>query len=131
MEKGKRMIDKEATDTVIKTKSKRKNLFNGKPGPGRPKGLANKATVEFKQTIKALLEENSENVSKWLSEVAATDPGKALDLLTKLAEFAAPKLSRTEVSGDKDNPLTIHTITRTIIDPVTINQNLKEVKEIK
>lgn len=82
-------------------------------GMGRPKGVPNKATKAFRETVQALLEQNSENVSKWLSAVAAgdpdrdvkPDPGKALDLLAKLAEFAAPKLSRTEVAGDPDKPL--------------------------
>ncbi len=33
------------------------------------------------------------------SPKGAPDPGRALDLLAKLAEFAAPKLSRAEVTG--------------------------------
>jgi hypothetical protein len=33
------------------------------------------------------------------------DPAKALDNLAKLAEFAAPKLARTEHVGDKNNPV--------------------------
>ena len=70
-------------------------------------------TVEFRETVRRLLEENTENVGLWLESVAngdpendmKPDPGKALDLLAKLAEFAAPKLSRTEVAGDPDKPL--------------------------
>lgn len=77
-----------------------------KPGPGRPKGLPNKATQEFRATVQALLDENRANVSTWLAQVAEgsgdvkPDPGKALDLLSKLAEFAAPKLARTEHTGE-------------------------------
>lgn len=82
-------------------------------GMGRPKGIPNKATKAFRETVKALLEDNSENVSKWLTAVAEgdpdrdvkPDPGKALDLMAKLAEFAAPKLSRAEIAGDPDKPL--------------------------
>ena len=40
------------------------------------------------------------NVAMWLGQVAGEDPAKALDLIAKLAEFAAPKLARTEVVGD-------------------------------
>ena len=78
-----------------------------RPGQGRPKGAQNKATVEFRQTVRKLLEDNADNVGRWLTMVAEgdgtdhgkPDPAKALDLLAKLAEFAAPKLNRTEHTG--------------------------------
>lgn len=69
-------------------------------GKGRPKGVPNKATTEFRETVQKLLDDNRENVSLWLSRVASEDPAKALDLLAKLAEFAAPKLSRAVITGD-------------------------------
>ncbi len=80
---------------------------------GRPPGALNKTTVEFRQTIQQLLDGNRENVSRWLTLVAEgdgtdnckPDPGKALDLLAKLAEYAAPKLARTEIAGDPSNPV--------------------------
>jgi len=77
---------------------------------GRVAGTPNKATVEFRQTVTRLLEENASNVGKWLAQVAEghgeepPDPAKALDLLSKLAEYAAPKLARTEVAGDPNQP---------------------------
>lgn len=83
-----------------------KKAFPGGPGPGRPKGSPNKATRAFRETVQALLEDNAENVAIWLEQVATGShgkepaPEKALDLLAKLAEFAAPKLSRAEVSAD-------------------------------
>ena len=83
------------------------------PGPGRPKGCQNKVTVEFKQTVQKLLDDNRENVARWLALVAEgdgtdsckPDPGRALDLMAKLAEYAAPKLARTVVAGDPDAPV--------------------------
>jgi hypothetical protein len=83
------------------------------PGPGRPKGSTNKVTREFRETVRQLLEDNAENVSRWLALVAegdgtdkgAPDPAKALDLLAKLAEYAAPKLGRTEHVGDGGGPV--------------------------
>lgn len=75
-------------------------------GKGRVKGVPNKVTQEFRATVQALLDENRDNVGIWLKRVAdgagdvKPDPGKALDLLAKLAEFAAPKLSRAEVTGE-------------------------------
>lgn len=79
-----------------------------RPNQGRPPGTPNKATREFRETVRNLLESNSENVGRWLllvaegdgSENGRPDPGKALDLLAKLAEFAAPKLGRVEHVGD-------------------------------
>lgn len=90
---------------------------------GRPKGSENKATREFRDTVRNLLESNAENVGRWLTLVAEgdgsdngkADPAKALDLLAKLAEFAAPKLNRTEVAGDPDAPLTLQAIERRVV----------------
>jgi len=79
--------------------------MEGKKTGGRVAGTPNKATTEFRQTVTALLEKNAANVDLWLQKVAEgegevkPDPGKALDLLAKLAEFAAPKLNRTEHTG--------------------------------
>jgi len=85
-------------------------------GKGRVAGTPNKATKAFRDTITQLLENNSENVGKWLQEVAEgvggkdPAPDKALDLLAKLAEFAAPKLSRAEVVGENGGPLQVQVI---------------------
>ena len=89
---------------------KSENLTNR--GRGRPPGSVNKATKTFRETVSRLLEDNAENVGKWLQDVAEgditrdvkPDPKGALDLMAKLAEFAAPKLARTEVVGDPDAP---------------------------
>jgi hypothetical protein len=80
---------------------------------GRQPGSANKVTREFRETVRKLLEDNSDNVSRWLTLVAEgdgtdsgkPDPAKALDLMAKLAEYAAPKLNRTEHVGDGGGPV--------------------------
>lgn len=79
---------------------------------GRRPGSPNKATKEFRDTVTRLLSDNASNVALWLEQVASgngdpdkADPAKALDLLAKLAEYAAPKLARTEVTGENGGPL--------------------------
>ena len=92
---------------------------------GRAAGTPNKATTEFRHTITSLLEKNAANVDLWLQQVALggddikPDPAKALDLLAKLAEFGAPKLSRSELVGDDENPL--QTVTRIELVPMRGN----------
>lgn len=108
-------------------KNLQKGSKKGERKGGRKPGTPNKATVEFRQTVRELLENNSSNVGKWLDQVAngvpardaATgdvipgkwivepDPDKALQRLTGLAEYAAPKLARTEVVGDPDAPVAV------------------------
>lgn len=95
------------SDTKIEKNSKPKPP---RAGMGRPKGSPNKVTKQFRDTIQQLLDNNSENVEIWLTQVAIgdddnkPDPKGALDMLAKLAEFAAPKLARTEVVGDEQQP---------------------------
>lgn len=90
---------------------------------GRALGTPNKATKEFRDTINTLLKKNAENVELWLQRVAdgegetKPDPAKALDLLAKLAEYAAPKLSRTEMTGEGGGPVGVHVIERRVVDP--------------
>jgi hypothetical protein len=71
---------------------------------GRVAGTPNKATAAFREAVTAVLDRNAEKIDRWLEEVAEgcstkelkPDPAKAVDMLTKLAEFAVPKLSRIE-----------------------------------
>lgn len=90
--------------TVDKTRKRAKT-------GGRVAGTPNKATKEFRETITKLLDDNADNVGLWLQQVAEghgevkADPGKALDLVAKLAEYAAPKLNRTEMTGKDGGPV--------------------------
>jgi hypothetical protein len=87
--------------TVPKSAAKRR------PPGGSRKGIPNKATQEFRQTVQKLLDDNRENVTLWMEKVGKKSPAKALELIAKLAEFAAPKLARHEHTGDGGGPVVI------------------------
>lgn len=80
---------------------------------GRPRGSPNKSTAEVREAVARLVSMNIEDADEWLSMVAygdeelgvKADPGKALDLLTKISEFHIPKLGRTEITGKDDGPI--------------------------
>src|SRR5665213_984880 len=55
--------------TVKQTTGKRR-IGDGTPGPGRPKGSANKATAAVRDAIARVLESNAENFGRWLASVA-------------------------------------------------------------
>jgi len=83
------------TDNDFKTPE----IGKGLAGPGRTKGMPNKATGIVREAIANLLERNAPNMDRWLNEVADKDPHKALDIIQKLSEYHIPKLARTEVTG--------------------------------
>jgi hypothetical protein len=74
-------------------------MAKGRKTGGRRPGSPNKVTTEFRETVRRLLEENAENIIQWVGEIAKESPEKAVRAITDLAEFAAPKLSRTELTG--------------------------------
>jgi len=72
---------------------------------GRPPGSPNKQTRDIRQAYQNLVEMNLENMTTWLSSVAAEDPEKAMDLMLKLSEYIIPKLARQEVVGNDGSDL--------------------------
>lgn len=88
-------------------------MAKGEKFGGRVKGTPNKATKQFRDTVTALLDKNAANVDLWLQQVAdgigdtKPDPGKALDLMAKLAEYAAPKLGRIEHTGEDGGAIVV------------------------
>jgi len=82
-------------------------IGKGTPGPGRPKGTPNRATADVREAFATLLENNTTRLQEWLDATAAEDPARALELITRLAEFVTPKLSRSQLRGDGDAGLTV------------------------
>ena len=75
---------------------------------GRKAGVPNKSTTELKQAIAAFTSRNSDKIDQWLNEI--DDPAKRLDLYFKALEYSMPKLARTELAGDKENPIIVQTV---------------------
>lgn len=83
---------------------------------GRAPGSSNKVTIEFRQTVTRLMEDNAANIALWLEQVAKEDPAKALAVIGNLAEYAYPKLARTEVTGAGGGP--VKTVTMIQLTPL-------------
>jgi hypothetical protein len=71
----------------------------GKPGPGRPKGSVNRSAKELREAYQNLVDNNIDNMTHWLAEIAAESPEKAMDMMLKLSEYVLPKMSRQEITG--------------------------------
>ena len=71
---------------------------------GRKAGVGNKTTVDVRNAIALIAQDNAGNFARWLGEVALEDPGKAADLYLKAIEYHIPKLARSEVSGPDGGP---------------------------
>ena len=63
---------------------------------GRPAGVPNKSTIEFKDAVKRLLDYATPKMVRWLDKIADENPEKALELIHKYAQFAHPLLARSE-----------------------------------
>ena len=72
---------------------------------GRKPGSKNKATKEIREAYQKLTEDNLDNMSTWLSQIAGDDPAKAMDLMLRLSEYIIPKLARQEVVGNDGEDL--------------------------
>jgi hypothetical protein len=83
---------------------------SGKPGPGRPKGLQNKTTRAAKEAIALAADElgGAERMVAWAKE----DPKNEAAFWTTIY----PKLLPHTLAGDPDNPLTVSTVERRIVD---------------
>ena len=66
---------------------------------GKKPGTKNKTTKAVREAYQKLTEDNLDNMSVWLAQVAAENPEKAMDLMLRLSEYIIPKLARTELTG--------------------------------
>ena len=102
-------------------------------GAGRTKGVGNKVTTETREAFKKLVEDNTPAFQGWLDKIAKTNPAKAFELITNLAEYVLPKLSRTEVTGDLKVKADVNVTGYSDEELKTISdiRKAKELKELK
>ena len=89
-------------------------------GQGRPPGQPNRATKDARQAIAGFVDNNSGRLQGWLDSIAggiqndageyvvAPNPEKAFMLFQSVIEYHVPKLARTVIAGDGDNPLQVN-----------------------
>ena len=93
-------------DTVPKSVTKRKPPDKG----GSRKGIPNRSTALARGAIASFVDGNAHKLQEWLDEIAADEklgPHAAFRCLMDVMEYHVPKLARTELAGDPDNPLKI------------------------
>ena len=81
--------------------SKTLKIGEGKPGPGRPKGLPNKTTALLKDAILMAAQRagggGEDGIANYLVEQAEKNPGPFMSLLGKVLPMT--------VAGDPSNPV--------------------------
>ena len=66
---------------------------------GRPEGSKNIQTTRMREAMAQLIDNNLDNMTLWLSQIAADDPKAAMDIMIRLSERFIPKLSATQHTG--------------------------------
>lgn len=79
----------------MSNRDKNGRFVKGKsPNPkGRPKGSRNRSTAELREAIEHLLSDNWEQL---VDDLQALEPRERIAAMTKLLEYALPKLTRAE-----------------------------------
>ena len=97
-------------------------MAKGKKTGGRQPGSPNVATRDARAAIAAFVEQNTPRLQGWLDQIAeAKGPEAAYRCVLDLIEYHVPKLARTELVGDKDQPL------QTIVKHVYEEADRKEI----
>lgn len=74
-------------------------------GAGRPKGSPNKVTQSIRDKFRRFVEYNFETIQDDFDKLK--NPKDRLYYMVNIAEYVLPKLQRTEIAGDQDQPLEI------------------------
>jgi hypothetical protein len=75
-------------------------IGSGKPGPGRPKDVPNKATQATREAFQMLVDGQFDKLNDWINTTAADSPKDAFYMVMDLASFCVPKLKAIEITGE-------------------------------
>jgi hypothetical protein len=92
-----KQLDPVDSSKVVESGGMAKNRKPPAAGKGRVKGKPNKVTGTVREMFAAFVESNAPKVQVMFDRVAKKDPAKALEILTRFAEFVLPRLQRTEL----------------------------------
>lgn len=85
---------------------------------GRRAGIPNKATVNAREAIAMLVDNNAHRMAGWLDAIAADEklgPMAAWRCMVDVIEYHIPKLARTELTG-KDGAELFKRIESVVVD---------------
>jgi hypothetical protein len=71
---------------------------SGNPN-GKPKGSANKTTIELRETFQKILKKNIRQIQ---SDLQQLEPKDRLRIILQMSEFIIPKLQRTQLAGGEN-----------------------------
>lgn len=107
---------------------------SGNPN-GRPKGSKNRSTKAMKKVLAQLIDDNLDNMSVWLNEIAKDDPRVAFQCMLNMMKFNIPKISRTSAVVEKEEEVqtknyseSILKISEKLIDEAIKNQKNNELE---
>jgi vacuolar-type H+-ATPase subunit E/Vma4 len=100
---------------------------SGNPN-GRPKGAKDKATKEIREKIASILEEHftPERVTE---DLEAMEPKERLMFLSKLLDYAVPKLKQTDIKADVSSDVFTVIPPNFELDPEDRKSRIKELKQ--
>lgn len=109
--------ERESTDSVQLPDKKTPQIGKGLPGPGRPKGLPNKATTRAREAIARFVDGNVDRLQGWLDAIANEEgPKVAWECFMDVMEYHVPKLARTELTGEDGGPIRSETNVPSLAD---------------
>lgn len=81
---------------------------------GRVKGTPNKLTAEAREAFRLVYDKQLPRLDGWLRRTAKENPGKAAELVVRMAEHFVPKLAHTTIAGDGDAPAIIERVVHVV-----------------